>query len=75
MPGVGVSPVYRMPLAAHIALIDPGFYFNLSPSTTASISYSRQFSDNVSDNDVEQLGRPLSRQKAPAQGRRESAGA
>jgi uncharacterized protein with beta-barrel porin domain len=48
-----VSPVYRMPLAAHIALIDPGFYFNLSPSTTASVSYSGQFGDNVSDNAVE----------------------
>jgi len=42
-----------MPLAAHIALIDPGFYFNLSPSTTASVSYSGQFGDNVSDNAVE----------------------
>jgi len=42
-----------MPFAAHIALIDPEFYCNLSPSMTASVSYSGQFGDNVSDNAVE----------------------
>jgi outer membrane autotransporter protein len=49
--GIGFT-VYGVPLAQDTALIDAGFDLALGPNTTAGVSYSGQFGDNVSDNAV-----------------------
>ena len=49
--GIGFT-VYGVPLAQDSALIDTGLDFALGPRTTAGVSYSGQFADNVHDNAV-----------------------